>query len=53
MATKSISQLDTQATSEPTDLFEVAVADSGSSTGYTSRKESAAVIADGFVNAYT
>ena len=49
---KSISQLDTQASASTTDLFEVAVADSGSASGYASKKESAAVIAAGIVNGF-
>ena len=53
MATKSISQLDSQATAQTTDLFEVAVVDAGSGTGYASKKESAAVVADGIVNSFT
>lgn len=52
MATKSISQLDTQATANETDLFEVAIVDANSASGYASKKESAAAIADAIVGAY-
>lgn len=50
---KSISQLTTQATANETDLFEVAIADQNSASGYASKKESAAAIAEGIVNQYT
>lgn len=52
MATKSISQLDTQATANETDLFEVAIVDQNSASGYASKKESAAAIADAIVGSY-
>ena len=52
MATKSISQLDTQATANETDLFEVATVDANSASGYASKKESAAAIADAIVGEY-
>ena len=52
MATKSISQLDTQATANETDLFEVAMVDANSASGYASKKESAAAIADAIVGSY-
>ena len=52
MATKSISQLDTQATANETDLFEVAIVDQNSASGYASKKESAAAIADAIVGEY-
>ena len=52
MATKSISQLDTQATANETDLFEVAIVDANSASGYASTKESAAAIADAMVGEY-
>lgn len=52
MATKSISQLDTQATAIETDLFEVAIVDANSASGYASKKESAAAIADAIVGEY-
>jgi len=52
MATKSISQLDTQATANETDLFEVAIVDANSASGYASKKESAAAIADAIVGEY-
>lgn len=52
MATKSISQLDTQATANETDLFEVAIVDANSASGYASKKESAAAIADAIVGDY-
>lgn len=38
MATKSISQLDTQATANETDLFEVAIVDQNSASGYASKR---------------
>ena len=50
---KSISELTTQATANETDLFEVAIVDTNSASGYASKKESAAVIAEGIVNQYT
>lgn len=50
---KSISQLTTQATANDGDLFEVAIVDANSASGYASKKESAAVIAEGIVNQYT
>lgn len=53
MAVKSISELDSQVTANESDLFEVAVVDQGSASGYVSKKESAAVIAEGIVNQYT
>ena len=43
--TKSISQLDSAATVENNDLFEVAHPDSGSATGYASKKQSLAALA--------
>ncbi len=52
MATKSISQLDTQATANETDLFEVAIVDANSASGYASKKESGAAIADAIVGEY-
>ncbi len=52
MATKSISQLDTQATANETDLFEVAIVDANSASGYASKRESAAAIADAIVGEY-
>ena len=52
MATKRISQLDTQATANETDLFEVAIVDANSASGYASKKESAAAIADAIVGEY-
>ena len=52
MATKSISQLDTQAIANETDLFEVAIVDANSASGYASKKESAAAIADAIVGEY-
>ena len=52
MATKSISQLDTQATANETDLFEVAIVDQNSASGYASKKETAAAIADAIVGEY-
>lgn len=52
MATKSISQLDTQSTANETDLFEVAIVDANSASGYASKKESAAAIADAIVGEY-
>lgn len=50
---KSISELTTQATANETDLFEVAIADQNSASGYASKKESAETIAQGIVGAYT
>ena len=50
---KSISQLDTEAIAHTTDLFEVAVADAQSATGYASGKMSAEVIAEGMLNNFT
>lgn len=50
---KSISQLDTEAIAHITDLFEVAVADVQSATGYSSGKMSAEVIAEGMLNNFT
>lgn len=52
MATKSISQLDTQAIANETDLFEVAIVDANSASGYASKKESGAAIADAIVGEY-
>lgn len=49
MATKSISQLDAAAVVTVNDLFETAIQDSGSVSGYTSKKHSMAAIAS-FVN---
>lgn len=46
MATKSISQLDTAATLDNGDLFETAIPDSGSASGYASKKMSLAQLAD-------
>lgn len=51
--TLSISQMQTQAQAATTDLFEVAVADLDSATGYASAKESAEVIANGMLSTYT
>lgn len=45
MAVKSISELDSQVTANESDLFEVAVVDGDSASGYSSKKESAALIA--------
>lgn len=45
-ATKSISQLDTAAAVDNNDLFEVAHPDSGSATGYASKKQSMAAMAN-------
>lgn len=53
MATISISEMTTQATAATTDLFEVAVADGNSASGYVTKKMSADVIADGMLNTYT
>lgn len=50
---KSISELTTQAIANDGDLFEVAIVDENSASGYSSKKESAAVIAEGIVNQYT
>lgn len=47
-----ISELPTQATANESDLFEVAIADENSASGYASKKESAAVIADAIVGQY-
>lgn len=52
MATKSISQLDTKANCETSDLFEVAAVDADSASGYASKKESAEVIATAFVDEF-
>lgn len=46
MATKSISQLDSAATLDNGDLFETAIPDSGSASGYASKKMSLAQLAD-------
>ena len=46
MATKSISQLDTAESLALGDLFEIAIPDQNSATGYTSRKTSLTNIAD-------
>lgn len=53
MATISISEMTTQATATATDLFEVAVADGNSASGYATKKMSADVIANGMLNTYT
>lgn len=53
MATISISEMTTQATATATDLFEVAVADGNSASGYSTKKMSADVIANGMLNTYT
>lgn len=50
--TKSISELQTQPTANSGDLFAVSVPDAGSDTGYSSAKESAAVVAAGIVSSY-
>lgn len=47
-----ISELPTQATANETDLFEVAIVDANSASGYASKKESAAAIADAIVGQY-
>lgn len=47
-----ISELPTQATANETDLFEVATVDANSASGYASKKESAAAIADAIVGEY-
>ena len=47
-----ISELPTQATANETDLFEVAIVDQNSASGYASKKESAAAIADAIVGEY-
>ena len=47
-----ISELPTQATANETDLFEVAIVDTNSASGYASKKESAAAIADAIVGEY-
>ena len=47
-----ISELPTQATANETDLFEVAIVDANSASGYASKKESAAAIADAIVGEY-
>lgn len=46
MANKSISQLDTAAAVSNNDLFETAIPDNGSATGYASKKHSLAAMAD-------
>lgn len=46
MATKSISQLDTAATLDNGDLFETAIPDAGSASGYASKKMTLAQLAD-------
>ena len=46
MATKSISQLDTAATLDNGDLFETAIPDVGSASGYASKKMTLAQLAD-------
>lgn len=46
MATKSISQLDTAATLNTGDLFETAIPDVGSASGYASKKMTLAQLAD-------
>lgn len=46
MATTSISQLDSATSVSNNDLFETAVPDSGSASGYASKKHSMAVIAN-------
>lgn len=51
--TISISEMTTQATATATDLFEVAVADGNSASGYSTKKMSADVIANGMLNTYT
>ena len=51
MATKSISQLDTAASVSASDLYEVAIPDVQSASGYASKKESGAQIATFFHNA--
>lgn len=51
--TISISEMTTQATATATDLFEVAVADGNSASGYATKKMSADVIANGMLNTYT
>lgn len=53
MTTISISEMTTQATATATDLFEVAVADGNSASGYATKKMSADVIANGMLNTYT
>ena len=50
---KSISQLDAKAIAHTTDLFEVAVVDAQSATGYASGKMSAEVIAEGMLSTFT
>ena len=50
MATKSISQLDTAASVSASDLYEVAIPDVQSASGYASKKESGAQIATFFHN---
>ena len=47
-----ISELPTQATANETDLFEVAIVDANSASGYASKKETAAAIADAIVGEY-
>lgn len=46
MANKSISQLDAAVSASNDDLFETAIPDVGSASGYTSKKHTMAVIAD-------
>lgn len=46
MATKSISQLDTAVTLDTGDLFETAIPDAGSASGYSSKKMTLAQLAD-------
>lgn len=50
MATKSISQLDSAVAVSNDDLFETAVPDAGSASGYTSKKHSMAAVADHAAN---
>lgn len=50
---KSISQLNTIAQAHDSDLFEVAAVDAQSSSGYTSGKMSAEVLAEGMLSTFT
>lgn len=50
MANKSISQLDSAVAVSNGDLFETAIPDSGSATGYSSKKHSMAAVADHIAN---
>lgn len=50
MATKSISQLDAAATLDNGDLFETAIPDAGSASGYASKKMTLAQLADHVAN---